>query len=130
MRKKVFGKQLSRNRKSRIALLKTLSREVILKGEVTTTLAKAKAVQTDLEKLMGLAKKADISAKRMAYSFLGNDREASNALFTKYQSLTSTRGSGFTRIIALPARRGDAAEMARIGWVEEVSLSATDDKKK
>lgn len=113
----IFGKQLSRGRKSRKALFRALTRSVILNGEVETTFTKAKAVQPELEKLVGLVKKGDVAAKRMVDAMLGNDRETSTALFTRYSALAKTGQSGFTTITRLPARRGDAAEMARVGFV-------------
>jgi large subunit ribosomal protein L17 len=56
MRKMVFGRQLSRGRKSREALFRSLSQQMVVGGKVTTTKAKAKAVQGDLERLVTLAK--------------------------------------------------------------------------
>lgn len=119
MRKKIFGKQLSRSRKSREALFRSLTREVILKGEITTTFAKAKAVQRDLEKLAKLAKATDVTAKRKALAMLGNSRESLDNLYTKYAKVFEGKTSGFTKIVKLPVRRGDAAEMAKIGFVKE-----------
>lgn len=133
MRNKIFGKQLSRNKKSRIALFRSLTREVVLNGEITTTLAKAKAVQPDLEKLATLVKDGSIAAKRQAYAILGNSRSVNDALFANFSGVFDKRTSGFTRIIKVPNRRGDAAEMAKIGWVKaetEESLPATDSKEK
>jgi len=116
MRNKIFGKQLARGRKGREALLTGLMKDVIVNGNITTTLTKAKAVQPDLEKLISFVKKDDLSAKRSAYAMLRNDREVADKLFT-LKTLAASRNSGFTSITRLPHRKGDGAEMAKIGWV-------------
>jgi large subunit ribosomal protein L17 len=116
MRNKIFGKQFARGRKGREALLTGLLKDVISNGSITTTLIKAKGVQPDLEKLMSFVKKNDMNAKRSAYAMLRNDREVTNKLF-ELKSLAASRNSGFTTITRLPHRKGDGAEMAKIGWV-------------
>ena len=120
MRKKVFGRKLSRNRKSRSALLRSLSREMILRGSIDTTFAKAKALQPDVEKLAMLVRSGSLDSKRGALSMLGNDRDTLDSLFKKLPGVLGNRTSGFTRITKLGARRGDNAEMARIEWVEDL----------
>jgi large subunit ribosomal protein L17 len=118
MRNKIFGSQLSRGRKGREALLTSLVKAVVENGTITTTLTKAKAVQPDLEKLMQLVIKNDMTAKRAAYARLRNDRKTTNALFALHSKI-GTRTSGFTVITKVPHRKGDGAEMAKIGWVTD-----------
>lgn len=121
MRKRVFGKKLSRSRKARNALLRSLLKALIVNGKITTTKAKVKFIQGQADKLITSAKKGSLSARRKALSFLGNDRKTTDFLFLKLAPLFKDRTSGFTRITLLPRRKGDNAEMAVIEWMEKYS---------
>lgn len=120
MRKRVFGRHLSRGRKARTALFRSQIRALVLSGKIETTKAKAKAIQGQIEKLISLAKKSSVSIRRNVLSELGNDRKTVQKLFFKIAPAFAGRNSGFTRIIPLPKRAGDAAEMARIEWTEKI----------
>lgn len=120
MNKKVFGRKLSRSRSAREALFASLARGLILNGKMETTRAKAKAVQGYLEKFVTSAKKGDLSGKRRNLASLDNARDALDALYQKVAPSFSGRTSGFTRIISLPTRRGDNAQMVRIEWTEKM----------
>ena len=122
MNKKVFGRKLSRSRPAREALFATLIKSMILNGKMETTMAKAKAIQGDLEHMITLAKKADLSSRRRALAYLDNQRGVTDILFQQVGSFFKNRTSGFTRITSLPARRGDNAKMARIEWTEKVAI--------
>jgi large subunit ribosomal protein L17 len=122
MNKNVFGRKLSRSRPAREALFSSLIRGMILGGKMVTTHAKAKAIQGDLEKMVTLAKKADLSSRRRALSYLDNGKTLVDVLFKQVGPAFAGRISGFTRIVSLPARRGDNAKMARIEWTEKVEL--------
>ena len=130
MRKKVFGKQLSRGRKSREALFRSLTKALIDSGKIVTTKAKAKAIQRDLDKLIILAKKDSISARRKISAWLGNNRKYVKKVSSEIMPLFKDRKSGFTRIILLPPRRGDNAEMARIEWTEQIVKDSKKEIKK
>lgn len=127
MNKKVFGRKLSRSRPAREALFATLARSIILNGKMETTKAKAKAVQPDLEKFVTVAKKGGLAGMRRVLASLDNQRDAVDALYQKVAPSFITRTSGFTRIISLPRRKGDNAEMVRIEWTEKM---VAEDKKK
>jgi large subunit ribosomal protein L17 len=120
MNKKVFGRKLSRSRPAREALFATLSRSLILNGKIITTRAKAKAVQGSVEKMVTLAKTGSIAARRKVMSNLDNARDATDILFQKVVKAFPGKTSGFTRIISLPRRVGDNAEMARMEWTEKM----------
>lgn len=120
MKKKVFGRKLSRSRPAREALFATLTRSLILTGKIITTRAKAKAIIPDVEKMVTLAKKADVNARRKALSFLDNANDAVKALFGNVGPAFASRQSGFTRIISLPRRKGDNAQMVRLEWTDKV----------
>jgi large subunit ribosomal protein L17 len=74
-----------------------------------------------LEKLIILAKNNSLSAKRKISAWLGNDRKFVSKVVKEITPFFKDKKSGFTRIILLPPRRGDAAEMARIEWTEEIA---------
>lgn len=117
MYKKVLGKKLSRDTDSRKALFRSLIRALVANGKIVTTKTKALAIRSDVDKLMKLVEKDDISARRRLNSKLGNDKNTVEKLL-KLKPLTQKRKSGFTRIINLPARRGDGASMARMELVK------------
>lgn len=120
MKKRVYGRKLSRERDSRRALFRSLIRALVEYGKITTTKAKAKTIQATVDKLVNLSKQGSISAKRRLYALLGNDKKTTKTLLEKIAPAFSDRKGGYTRIIVLPRRRGDAAEIARIEWVKSI----------
>lgn len=116
MIKKVFGKKLSRSRPAREALFSTLTKSMILGGKMVTTKAKAKAVQRDVEKMVSLAIKGTLEGRRKVLAYLDNSKKETDLLFQKTAKLFGDKKSGFTRIINLPRRKGDNAEMVRVEW--------------
>ena len=120
MRKMVFGKKLSRGKKGREALLRSLVRAIIVSGKIVTTRAKAKAIVGQIDKLITLAKKGTLDSRRRVLAFLGNDREASERLVNILAPSFSNRNSGYTKIVLLAPRKGDGAQMARLEWVDEI----------
>ena len=117
MRHGVFGRQLSRNTNERKRLLVNLAKEVIKRGTMKTSLAKAKAVQPLIEKLVSRAKTGK-TGKRLLFKNLA-DKELVNKLLTDAETRFAKRSSGFTRIIKLGRRRGDATEEAVLMFVDE-----------
>lgn len=103
---------------------------MILNGKIVTTKAKAKAIQGDLERMVTLAKKADINARRKVLAYLDNAKETTSILFNQVAKFFANRTSGFTRLVALPRRRGDMAQMVRIEWTESVSINKQSKDKK
>lgn len=122
MKKRVFGRQLSRERDTRRALFRSLIRALVKHGKIKTTKAKAKAIQADIDKLVNLAKKDSISAKRRVFAILGNDKETTKKLLIEVVPSFFDRSGGYTRIVSLPARRGDAAQIVRLEWVKEIKI--------
>src|SRR6187455_1225384 len=108
------GKQrgkLSRDSAHRKSLLKNLSREVIEHERIKTSQAKAKAVKPEVEKLITLAKRGDLHARRQALSALGQDRFVVHKLFEEVAPRYTDRPGGYTRIVKLGPRRSDSTEM-------------------
>ncbi len=129
MKKKVFGRKFSRGTSGRIALFRSLVRALVLSGKITTTKARAKAVQGQIDKYVSHAKKGGVSLRRKVLAEMGNDRETVDKLFGKIAPVFLKRESGFTKITLLPGRKGDNAEMAMLEWVEQVQVEEKSDKK-
>jgi len=123
MRKKVFGRKLSRDRGSRTALFRSLVRSMVEHGKIVTTKAKVKAVQPMIEKLVSNAKTKDVANIRRTFAYLANDTKTVKHLFGKIAEVFKDRKGGFTRIINMPSRKGDNAQMARLEWTETIEES-------
>ena len=122
MNKKVFGRKLSRSRPAREALFTSLAQSLIKNGKIETTRAKAKAVVPGVEKMVTFARKGSLAGRRRVLGMLDNSREAADILFSNVAKAFLVKNSGFTRIISLPRRRGDNAEMVRLEWTEKVEF--------
>lgn len=120
MRKKISGRQLSRGRGSRKALFRSLIVSMLISGKIKTTMAKAKSVQADIDKLITKAKKDSVASRRAVLAKLGNDRNALMVLIEQIVPSVSDRNSGYTRIVKLPNRRGDAAQIAILEFVDKI----------
>ena len=133
---------LGKAQDQRKALLRSLATELFVHGEITTTLARAKALKPYAEKVISLAKKGDLNSIRQAAKYIYNKEtgkymdlatgetfEAPQAdkklasqtvlrkLFVIIGKQYSDKKGGYTRIYHLPPRRGDASEMALIQLV-------------
>jgi large subunit ribosomal protein L17 len=109
--------QLSRSASHRKALLRNLCKEVIDHERIQTTEAKAKAVKPEVEKLITLAKRGDLHARRQALSQLGQDKFVVYKLFEEVAPRYVDRPGGYTRILKLGPRRSDATEMVLLELV-------------
>jgi len=113
---KTKGK-LSRDSAHRRALMMNLSKEIIEHERITTTAAKAKAVRPEIERLITLAKRGDLHARRQALATLAQDKFAVHKLFEDLAPRYAERPGGYTRILKLGPRRSDATEMVYIELV-------------
>ena len=109
--------KLSRSASHRKALLRNLCKEVIDHERIQTTEAKAKAVKPEVEKLITLAKRGDLHARRQALSALGQDKFTVYKLFEEVAPRYGSRPGGYTRILKLGPRRSDATEMVLLELV-------------
>src|ERR1700739_4003922 len=109
--------QLSRSASHRKALLMTLSKEIIEHERIRTTEAKAKAVKPEVERLITLAKRGDLHARRQALATLAQDKFTVHKLFEDVAPRYADRNGGYTRILKLGPRRSDATEMVFIELV-------------
>src|SRR5437764_7791884 len=113
---KAKGK-LSRDAAHRKALLMNLSKEIIEHERIKTTAPKAKAVKPEIERLITLAKRGDLHARRQALSTLAQDKFAVHKLFVELAPRYADRAGGYTRILKLGPRRSDSTEMVFIELV-------------
>ena len=117
MRHRKKRNKLSRDSAHRESLLSNLSKQLIEHDRIKTSQAKAKAVKPEVEKLITLAKRGDLHARRQALSELGQDKFAVYKLFEEVAPRYSERPGGYTRILKLGARSGDATEMVYLELV-------------
>ncbi len=108
---------LKRKKAHRSALLMNLSNSLIEHKRIFTTTAKAKALRKHFEPLVTKSTKNDTHNRRICFSYLQN-KEAVKELFEVIGPKVGDRPGGYTRIIKMPKRYGDAAEMAMIELVD------------
>jgi len=104
---------LSKPADQRRALLRALTTELIRNGRIKTTKTRAKAVRSEAERMITLAKDGSLAARRQALGYL-YDKQLVHALFEQAESRYGDRQGGYTRILRTVSRRGDNAEMAII----------------
>jgi large subunit ribosomal protein L17 len=97
----------------RKALLRALTTELIRHGRITTTKVRAKAVRSEAERIITLAKDGSLSARRQALGYV-YDKQLVHALFEQVPDRYGERQGGYTRILRTVNRKGDNAEMAII----------------
>jgi large subunit ribosomal protein L17 len=110
-------RKFGRTSNQRRALLKSLALALITHGRIETTEAKAKELRPYVEKLVTKAKDNSIASKRLVVSRLMNRKEESAKLFDEIAPKYKDQKGGYTRIMKLPQRQGDAAKMALIEFV-------------
>ncbi len=118
---------LGRTSSHRKAMLSNMAASLILHKRIQTTTAKAKALRTYVEPLLTRSKENTTHNRRTAFSYL-QDKEASKELFDVVGPKIGDRPGGYTRIIKLGARLGDAAEVSIIELVDFNEVYTTDKK--
>lgn len=119
------GKKFGRERDQRRALVKSLAESLIIRESIETTLPKAKEVISYTEKLITKAKAGGLHNRRQVIAGL-QTIEASNKLVNEIAPKLEARSSGHLRLEHTRIRRGDAAQLARVSFVDD--LSAVDEK--
>ena len=118
MRHARAGKKLGRDSAHRKALYSNLAGALITHGRIQTTEAKAKAVKPEIEKLITLARKGDLHARRQAMSILQHpNKGVIYKLFEEIAPRYADRPGGYTRILKLGPRPSDATEMVYLELV-------------
>ncbi len=117
MRHRKKRNKLSRDAGHRKALILNLCTEILDHERIRTTEAKAKVVKPEVEKLITLAKRGDLHARRQALSALNQNKFTVHKLFEEIAPRYSEREGGYTRILKLGPRSSDATEMVYIELV-------------
>ena len=113
------GKKLGRDSAHRKALYSNLAGAVIEHGRIKTTVAKAKEVRPVAEEMITLGRRGDVPARRQALKFL-RSQDVVHKLFSEVGPRFTDRPGGYSRIVKLGPRQGDAAEMAYLELVDYV----------
>jgi large subunit ribosomal protein L17 len=119
MRHHRAGKKLGRDSAHRKALYANLAGSLIEHGRIKTTEAKAKAVKPFAEQMITLGKRGDLAARRQAIAEL-RSQDVVHVLFAEIAPRFADRPGGYTRIVKLGPRNGDAAEMVYLEFVDYV----------
>ena len=117
MRHRNKGRKLSRTHTHRKALLRNMATSLFRHERIETTTAKAKELRPVAERLITLARRGDVHARRLAGRKI-QDREVLGKLFDDIAPRYAERPGGYTRILKLGTRKGDAAEMSLIELVK------------
>ena len=130
MRHRVRGRKLGRTASHRAALLNSLAASLLKHKRIKTTLAKAKEARSYVETIITKAKKNDLHSIRQIIGAI-NDKEAVKELFNDIVPKIGDRPGGYTRVVKLGNRKGDAAELAILELVDynEVINEKAEEKK-
>ncbi len=123
MRHRKAGRKLGRDAAHRKALYANLAAALIEHGRIETTEAKAKEVRPIVEEMISLGKRGDLAAHRQAVAFL-RSKSIAHTLFADVAPRFADRPGGYTRIVKLGPRQGDAARMAYLELVDYVPARA------
>ena len=116
MRHRKKGRNLSRSPSHRRALLRNMATSLFRHERIRTTTARARELRPYAERLVTLARRGDLHARRLAARRIA-DREILGKLFDDIGPRYADRPGGYTRILKLGSRKGDAADMALIELV-------------
>jgi large subunit ribosomal protein L17 len=121
MRHAKSGRKLGRSMSHRKALMRNLATSLLTYGRIRTTFIKAKELQMVADRLVTLAKRGDLHARRQAISMVYDDQVVSR-LFSDIAPWYKERQGGYTRILKLEPRPGDNSPMAFIEFVDRKEL--------
>ena len=109
-------RKLGRPTDQRMAMLRAMTTYLLENGQIKTTISRAKEVAPLAEKMITLAKKNNLAAYRQALAFITKE-DVAKKLFDQIGPKYATRDGGYTRVVRIGPRRGDAAEMAIVQLV-------------
>jgi len=118
MRHRKVSRKLGRDVEHHKAILRNMVTDLFKYGKITTTLAKAKELRRVADKMITLAKRGDLTSRRRALAFI-RDKNIVRKLFSELREKYLNRTGGYTRVIKIGPRRGDASMMAIVELVEE-----------
>lgn len=129
MRHKYSGRKLGRTSSHRIAMFRNMVTSLFEHERIVTTTEKAKEARPIAEKMITLAKRGDLHARRQALSFI-RSKDIVEKLFTEIKDNFEDRKGGYTRIIKTGVRKGDCASMAileLVGYEEIIEVPDTEE---
>lgn len=129
MRHRKAYKKIGRPTQHRMMMFRNMVTSLILEERIVTTPQKAKEAKKFAEKMITLARKGSLEAKRKAYAFLMKD-EAVKKLFGELAERFKDRNGGYTRVIRLGFRRGDSAEQAILEFIDRKEKVKKKEEKK
>ena len=121
-------RKLGRDNKHRRSMLATMTKQVVMNENITTTDTRAKEVRKFVEKMITYGKKGDLMSRRKALAFLHNDKAAVDKIFSDLAVRYKDRNGGYTQILKVGERRGDNSLMSIIKLVEDTK-PAKEEKK-
>lgn len=127
MRHRKSGRKLGRTSTHRDAMFRNMVTSLFEHERIVTTKEKAKEIRPIAEKMITLAKRGDLHARRQALSYIQSEGVVAK-LFSEIQEQFADRNGGYTRIIQTGVRRGDCASMAIIELVGYEEDLGTDDE--
>ncbi len=128
MRHNKKGSNLGRTTSHRKAMMQNLIISLFEHKSIKTTHAKASEARRFVDRLIGYAKKGSVHHRRLAFKFLQN-KEAVKTLFNEIGPACADRNGGYTRIIKLGYRKGDAAAISMLQLVDLASIKASSGQK-
>lgn len=123
MRHKVSGVKLNRTSSHRKAMFRNMVTSLFKHGQIKTTVVKAKELRRWADKMVTLAKRGDLHARRQALAVI-REKEVVHKLFDEAQEKFGSRNGGYTRILKLGNRKSDGAPMAVISLCEPLEEAA------
>ena len=118
-------RKLGKPTDQRMAMLRQQVTDLMTYGKLTTTVTRAKELKPLAEKMITLGKRNTLASRRQALAFMTKE-DAVTRVFTILAPVYAERNGGYTRVVRLGARRGDAAEEAIIALVDEDKIAAAD----
>ena len=118
-------RKLGKPTDQRMAMLRQQVTDLLTYGKLTTTVTRAKEIKPLAEKMITLGKRNTLASRRQALAFMTKE-DAVTRVFTILAPIYAERNGGYTRVVRLGARRGDAAEEAIIALVDEDKIAAAD----
>ena len=112
------GRKLNRTAAHRKALIRNLLKSLLVREQIRTTDAKAKELRRHADRIVTLGKRGTVHARRLAYVYLGS-RKLVKRLFDDVAPRFQNRAGGYTRVLKLGPRRGDAAPLSIIEFTEK-----------
>ncbi len=125
MRHNKSGRRLGRKTSHRIAMFRNMVTSLLNHERIITTDAKAKEIRSVAEKMITLGKRGDLHAQRQAAAYI-REKSVVTKLFSTIAPRYKERAGGYTRIIKLGQRLGDAASMSVIELVEEGAVAVAE----